>query len=193
MSKSMKGREVHTDSPHGCTKGKSYLTTPAALYGRMGWLNQQTREELSMSSTWTSVRLSIQSLTMSWTLNWRERFYGQTVRWIRYCLNPLAMAKVSVCQYLDVQGQTSRKRTWGYWWVNWQCVSAGQKTNYILCCIKRKHTQKVKGHDSSPLLCSLETPPWVLCSAQERLGPVGVDPEEQHKNFKFHLILLLLQ
>ncbi|CAM9299629.1 unnamed protein product, partial [Bubo scandiacus] len=41
--------------------------------------------------------------------------------------------------------------------------------------------------DSSPLLCSGETPPGVLCpapesSAQERHGPVGVGPQEGHEN-----------
>lgn len=66
----MKSREVTIDSQHGFIKGKSYLTTPAAFYGR---LNQQTKKEVSMSSTCTSVRPLIQFLTMSWTLNWRER------------------------------------------------------------------------------------------------------------------------
>jgi len=43
------------------------------------------------------------------------------------------------------------------------------------------------GGDSAPLLCSRETPPGVLCSAlessaQERHRPVGVGPEEGHKD-----------
>ena len=49
------------------------------------------------------------------------------------------------------------------------------------------HGQQVKGEDSAPPLCSGETLPGVLCpalepSAQERHGPVGVGPEEGHKN-----------
>lgn len=36
VSKNMKGREVNTDSQHGFTKGKSYLTISAALCERMG-------------------------------------------------------------------------------------------------------------------------------------------------------------
>lgn len=124
-------------SQHGSTKDKSNLTTPAAFYGRMGWLNQQTKEELSMSSTWTSVRPLVQILLVSWTLNWRERFYGQTVKWTKDCLNPLTMARVSVCQCLDVQGQTNKKRTLGSWWMSWQCVSTGHKANHILSYTKR--------------------------------------------------------
>jgi len=46
--------------------------------------------------------------------------------------------------------------------------------------------QQVKGGDSTPLLCSGESPSAVLCaalkpSAQDRHGPVGAGPEEGHK------------
>jgi len=52
---------------------------------------------------------------------------------------------------------------------------------------QEKRGQQAEGGDSTPLLCSGETPPGVLRPAleppaQERHGPVGVGPEEGHKN-----------
>jgi len=49
------------------------------------------------------------------------------------------------------------------------------------------HGQQVEGGDLAPLLCTDETSPGVLhpdveSSVQERHGPVGVHPEESHKN-----------
>jgi len=51
---------------------------------------------------------------------------------------------------------------------------------------QKQRVQQVEGGHSAPLLRSGETPPRVLCpalepSAQERHGPVGVDPEEATK------------
>jgi len=66
----------------------------------------------------------------------------------------------------------------------WQCALAAQKASHILGCIK---SSLAKGGDSAPLLCSGETPPGVLHpalepSAQQRHRPVGVGPQEGHKN-----------
>ena len=52
---------------------------------------------------------------------------------------------------------------------------------------KQNSGQKGKGGDPAPLLCSDETSPGVLhsdveSSVQERCRPVGVHPEEGHKN-----------
>ncbi|PKU39460.1 rna-directed dna polymerase from mobile element jockey-like [Limosa lapponica baueri] len=52
---------------------------------------------------------------------------------------------------------------------------------------RKKHGQQVEGGDSAPLLHSAETSPGVLQAAlespaQERHGPVGVGPEEGHKD-----------
>ena len=52
---------------------------------------------------------------------------------------------------------------------------------------QKQRGQQIEGGDSALLLCSGETPPRVLRSAvepsaQERHGPVGVGPEEGHKN-----------
>jgi len=52
---------------------------------------------------------------------------------------------------------------------------------------QKKHGQRIKGGDSTPLLSSGETPPGVLRSvlepsALERHGTVGPCPKEAHKN-----------
>ena len=66
-----------------------------------------------------------------------------------------------------------------------QCELTAQKANLVLGC--SKSVQQFDGSDSTPLLPSGETPPGVLHpalepSAKERHGPVGVGPEEGHKN-----------
>ena len=48
---------------------------------------------------------------------------------------------------------------------------------------QKKHGQQGKGGDPAPLLCAGETSPGVLhLSVQQKCGPVGVHPEEGHKN-----------
>ena len=52
---------------------------------------------------------------------------------------------------------------------------------------QKKHGQQVKGGDPAPLLCAVEASPGVLHagvepSEQERHRPVGVCPEDSHKN-----------
>jgi len=64
-----------------------------------------------------------------------------------------------------------------------QCALAGQLYPGLQ---EEKHVQQVKGGDSSPLLCSGETPPGFLCpalepSAQEGHGPIRAGPEEWDK------------
>jgi len=70
--------------------------------------------------------------------------------------------------------------------VSHQCALAAQKANCILGCIKRSAASRSREGILLPL-CSGETSPGVLrpvleCPAQEGHGPVGVEPEEGHKN-----------
>lgn len=51
----------------------------------------------------------------------------------------------------------------------------------------KEHGQQVEGHDPAPLLYTGKASPGILClevefSVQERHGPVGVHPEEGHRN-----------
>jgi len=67
-----------------------------------------------------------------------------------------------------------------------QCVLTAQ-ANCMLDCIKSSKASRSREVILTPLLCSHETPPGVLCpaldpSAQQRHGAVGVGPEEGHKN-----------
>jgi len=69
--------------------------------------------------------------------------------------------------------------------MNWQCVLAAQKANWILGCIKSSMDSRAR-EEILPL-CSGETPPGVLhpaleSSEQNTHGPVGAGPEECHKN-----------
>ncbi|GAB0195605.1 hypothetical protein GRJ2_002025800 [Grus japonensis] len=66
-----------------------------------------------------------------------------------------------------------------------QCALPAQKANHILGCIKRGVTSRLR--EVILPLHSDETPSGVLCSAlgssvQEGHGPVGVSPEEGHKD-----------
>ena len=52
---------------------------------------------------------------------------------------------------------------------------------------QEKHDNQAEGDDSTPLLCSCDTPPGVLCpvlglSTEAGHGAVGVGPEEGHKD-----------
>jgi len=66
-----------------------------------------------------------------------------------------------------------------------QCDLAAQKANHILACIKRSMTSRSR--EVILPLCSGETPSGVLhpaleTPAQEGRGPVGLGPEEGHKD-----------
>jgi len=69
--------------------------------------------------------------------------------------------------------------------VSWQCVLTAQKANCIVGRIKR--TVANRSREGILPLCSGETPPGVWSPAleppaQEGHGPVGVGPEEGHKD-----------
>jgi len=69
--------------------------------------------------------------------------------------------------------------------MTWQCVLAVQKASHILGGIKGGVASRSR--EVILPLCSGETPPGILCpalepSAQEGRGPVGVGPQEGHKN-----------
>jgi len=71
--------------------------------------------------------------------------------------------------------------------MTWQCCFHSPEGQPYPGLHQKQRGQQVEGGDSAPLLCSGETPPGVLRpalepSAQERHGPVGVGPEECHKN-----------
>ena len=60
-----------------------------------------------------------------------------------------------------------------------------QKTNRILCCIKRSVTSRSR--EGILPFCSCKTPPGVLCPVlglptQEGHGAVGAGPEEGHED-----------
>ena len=65
----------------------------------------------------------------------------------------------------------------------WACSSEGQLYPGLH---QEKCDQQAKGGDSTPLLCSPETPAWSTAfsfesSTQEGQGAVGACPEEGHK------------
>ena len=66
-----------------------------------------------------------------------------------------------------------------------QCALVAQKANHIKGCIKISVSSRVR--DMILPLCSGEASPGVLCpdvesSVPERHGPLGVHPEEGHRN-----------
>ena len=71
--------------------------------------------------------------------------------------------------------------------LSYQCALIAQEGQLYPGLHQEKGVQQAKGGDSAPLLHSGETSPGVLRpalepSVQERRGPVGVGPEEGHKN-----------
>ena len=77
--------------------------------------------------------------------------------------------------------------------MSWQCALAAQEANPILGCIQSSVASLVEGGDFAPRLHSRETPPAVLCPAQERHGPVRAGPEEGHKNGQRDKTALLMK
>jgi len=130
-----------------------------------------------------------------------QRDQDRLVRWA--CANLMKFKKAK-CRVLHLgQGNVKHRYQLGGEWIEsspeekdlrvlvdeklnmtQQCALAAQKVNHILGCIK---SQQNEGGDSAPLLQSAETPsgvqrPALEPSAQESHGPVGVIPEEGHKN-----------
>ena len=66
--------------------------------------------------------------------------------------------------------------------MSWQCALAAQKASCILGCIQRSVASKSR--QVIQLLYTALVRPHLESSVQERHGPVGMGPEEGHKNYQ---------